>query len=275
MPSFSFPHYLAAKKTVDDRALNHLVWQTFANELQSRNEILEIGAGIGTMIERLLERGVLKHGTYTALDEQSENIVEAQRRQAQWYTGEVEIKLALGDAFGFIQQNKKYDVLIAHAVLDLFDVPTALPKLLNCLKSKGLFYFTINFDGATIWQPTLDMDDEIEALYHRTMDERVTNGKRSGDSRAGRHLFENLRASGAKILAAGSSDWVVFAKEGAYEADERYFLQCILAMLEDSLRVRSELNQEKFSEWLTVRRAQLERGELVYIAHQLDVVGIK
>ena len=53
-PTFSFPHYLASKKSVDDRALNRLVWERLDNSLSSRDgtqplEVLEIGAGIGAM----------------------------------------------------------------------------------------------------------------------------------------------------------------------------------------------------------------------------------
>jgi len=57
-PPFFFPHYLAAKKSVDDRALNRLVWQRLANAIAARKaalEVLEIGAGIGTMAERVAE----------------------------------------------------------------------------------------------------------------------------------------------------------------------------------------------------------------------------
>jgi hypothetical protein len=31
-----------------------------------------------------------------------------------------------------------------------------------------------------------------------------------------------------------------------------------------------ELNAAAFAEWVQKRRAQIERGELVYIAHQMD-----
>ena len=55
----SFPRYLATKKTVDDRALNAQVWQAMAQAAAPLADlhVLEVGAGIGTMVERWQERG--------------------------------------------------------------------------------------------------------------------------------------------------------------------------------------------------------------------------
>ena len=80
--NYSFTRYLAAKKSVDDRALNEHIWQTLAEALpQKPLQVLEIGAGIGTMIERILERQLFTAGvTYTAIDAQDTNIEEAQHR---------------------------------------------------------------------------------------------------------------------------------------------------------------------------------------------------
>lgn len=51
-----YSRYLASKRTVDDRALNRDVLRTFITSLHGREElkILEVGAGIGAMLERLL-----------------------------------------------------------------------------------------------------------------------------------------------------------------------------------------------------------------------------
>jgi len=143
------------------------------------------------------------------------------------------------------------------------------------LKPGGLCYFTINFDGATIFEPVIDpaLDAQIETLYHRSMDERITDGQPSGDSRSGRHLFHLLPRAGVEILAAGSSDWVVFGRGGSYPADEAYFLHAILHFVEVTLTGHPELDQKDFARWMTERRRQIAAGELVYIAHQMDFVG--
>ena len=49
--SYPFTRYLAAKKTVDDRALNKTVWQDLAESVSAMDspdylQVLEIGAGM-------------------------------------------------------------------------------------------------------------------------------------------------------------------------------------------------------------------------------------
>ena len=274
---YSFPRYLSAKKTVDDRALNAHVWQTLRQQLPEQPRILEIGAGIGTMVERLVEQQFISSASYTAIDSQVENIHTAQQRLAH-LPETINLTLEAIDLFDFIwreQGKQQWDVLIAHAFLDLMDIPATLPPLFSLLKPGGLFYFSINFDGVTTLEPAIDpaLDAKIEHLYHQTMDERITDGQPSGDSRSGRHLFAHLREAGAQILAAGSSDWVVFAGEEGYPADEKYFLQFIVETMHRALAKNPALDEGLFSDWVAKRKAQIETGELVYIAHQLDFVG--
>ncbi len=273
---YTFTRYLSAKKSVDDRALNWHVWQAMAEALPKPARILEIGAGIGTMVERFAEHGLLEQVQYTAVDNQPENIAEA-RRRLKHFAGSA-LQLETIDLFDFIrrQQGKQtWDLLIAHAFLDLMDIPATLPQLFSLLQPGGHFYFTINFDGATILEPTIDplLDTQIERLYHQTMDERITNGRPSGDSRSGRHLFRQLRQAGGEVLAAGSSDWVVFAGSTGYPADEAYFLRFIIHTLEQALSGHPELDAAQFADWIRQRQAQIESGELVYVAHQIDFYG--
>jgi hypothetical protein len=107
------------------------------------------------------------------------------------------------------------------------------------------------------------------------MDERITNGRPSGDSRTGRHMFGHLRRAGVDVLAAGSSDWVVFAAAGGYPEDEAYFLHFIIHTLHQALAGHPALDGRLFEAWITQRHAQIEAGTLVYVAHQLDFVGVK
>ncbi len=289
--AFDFTHYLASKRTVDDRALNRQVWQTLADavdgELMSDRplRVLEVGAGIGTMVERVVEWGLFAGSgfdvDYTAIDSEESNVEVARRRLAHLTSSDeagLWVRLETADLYDFAakQENRqRFDLIIAHALLDLLHLPTALPSLLGMVRPGGLFYFSINFDGATLFLPEVDtgMDGRIEALYHRSMDTRVTDGRPSGDSRTGRRLFHALQACGAEVLAAGSSDWVVHPVGGAYRADEAYFLGCILHFVESTLRGHPELDAREFEEWLAVRRRQVGGGALVYVAHQLDYCG--
>ncbi len=213
--TYAFTRYLSAKKSVDDRALNRSVCNVFAAALPPKPRILEVGAGIGTMVERLAAWDILKEGVYTAVDAQAENIDAARRRLSQ-LPQSIKLTLETADIFDFAARSQGqpgWDAIIAHAFLDLVDIPQTLPLLFSLLRPGGLYYFTLNFDGATILQPAIDpvFDALVEKLYHETMDQRLVNGRPSGDSRSGRHLFQHLRAAGADIQAAGSSDWVVFA----------------------------------------------------------------
>jgi hypothetical protein len=57
---------------------------------------------------------------------------------------------------------------------------------------------------------------------------------------------------------------------GKYLEDEEYFLHFILHFFKESLLGHAELDAGAFSDWLAKRHAQVEQGELVYIAHQMD-----
>jgi SAM-dependent methyltransferase len=275
----NFIRYLAAKKTIDDRALNNDVWQQLRKILPDQPDILEIGSGIGTMVERLVQRNVVKNGTYTAIDNQAANIAKAHSR-LHHLPPALSLKLETVDLFDFIAResgNRAWDLLIAHAFLDLVDIATTLPGLISLTKPGGLCYFTLNFDGLTILEPAIDihLDALIEQLYHQTMDERVINGRISGDSHSGRRLFEHMRQNKLDIIAAGSSDWVVFAGKDGYQADEAYFLHFIIDTINQALRGRPQLETAQFDAWIARRHTQIETGELVYIAHQIDILGKK
>lgn len=278
MTDEEFIRYLAAKRTIDDRSLNAHVYDRFTTELTTcgpRPHVLELGGGIGTMAQRLAERGAFgaAQPEYLLIDEQPPVIAEAQRRCGglpfSFHAQAADARRFIRDAEG------RFDVLIANAFLDLFDLSKIVPAALRTLKAGGLFYFTINFDGVTKLLPKIDpeYDDEIEVLYHRTMDERIIDGVRSGDSHSGSSLFAHLRTADARILASGSSDWVIFAGKDGYENDDAFFLGCILGFFEQSVGARPEVDRSRFDAWLRERRAQVARGDLTYLAHQLDFVG--
>jgi hypothetical protein len=310
--SYSFQRYLAAKRTVDDRALNYRVWESLHTHLTERAAtkqpltILEIGGGIGTMVERLLNEGRLPAATYHMLDEQAHNINTAKTHlsmrfapsmaaspQSSLFRIQATHTLALAmpsgrdfalslytaELFDFLANAGPLtgvDLILAHAFMDLLDIPATLPKLTATLAPGALLYFTINFDGVTILEPAIDpaFDQAVEQLYHRTMDERITNGKPSGDSHTGRHLFHNMQTAGVHTLDAGSSDWVVIPHRGSYPHDESYFLHFIVHTMHSALNEHPDLDQQRFTSWIAARHAQIERGELVYIAHQLDYLGL-
>ena len=186
-----------------------------------------------------------------------------------------QVRFQVADATTFQANSGFYHLLIANAFMDLIDVPSALDRFANWLASGGLFYFTINFDGLTIFEPISDpvREAKLISLYHQSMDERQVDGRRSGNSQTGRRMFTYLRNAGATILSVGASDWVVYPGRDGYPADEAYFLHCILDFFEYTLKGHEALKQEELDSWLMERRRQIERAELTYIAHQLDFLG--
>ncbi|OGR30272.1 MAG: hypothetical protein A2139_02485 [Desulfobacca sp. RBG_16_60_12] len=298
-----FIRYLAAKKGLDDRCLNRQVWEALVRAVRSRTapaplRILEVGCGIGTMVERLLDWGLLTRAAYTGIDVEAEFIraaIErlhgyAAARQADLTVEsgggmlfsspvqEVRVRLEAADLFDFLDREpgkSAWDLLVAHAFLDLIDLAATLPRLLSRLATGGLFYFSLNFDGATTFEPVIDrdLDRRIETLYHHTMDTRRCQGRPSGSSITGRQLFGHLKAAGARVLAAGNSDWVVFPGPDGYLGDEAYFLHFIIDTIGRALGENPELDSGRFRAWIAERHRQIEAAELIYIAHQLDVMG--
>jgi SAM-dependent methyltransferase len=291
--TFDYARYLAAKTTVDDRALNRNVLAELRRLLPAgAPRVLEVGAGLGTMVARLLDWGVLTAGDYTLLDTERELLDQSRQWLRTWagargrpsdlrpdglQIGDLRVRLVHAELGSYLESGPAAlaDVLIANAVLDLVDVPAILPALLRLLVPGGAYWFTVNYDGETIFEPGHPGDDQVLRAYHRDMDERVRYGRPAGESRTGRHLFRQLRAAGAPALAAGSSDWVVSpGPDGTYPGDEADFVRSILTTIGDALRSRPDrVDPAGLAGWLAVREQQLAAGELVYLAHQLDFAG--
>jgi hypothetical protein len=294
MKAGSFQKYLLAKQSVDDRALNKDVLATLKAHLPPAPiSIVEVGAGIGTMLVRLLRWEILSDVEYLLIDEMADNVAFGMEFVSKWAqengfmvhsvgsdtlhlanpSHSITAKFIHADMFDAIaSRHSPADLLIAHAVLDLLPLPESLPRLFSL--TKELAWLTINFDGASILEPTIDpaLDRRIERLYHESMDRRPDGG----DSQSGRNLFAYLDQAKANILEAGSSDWVVYPQQGKYTANEAVFLQSILGFFEESLTAHPDLDAGNFSRWLHTRRNQIAKGKLVYIAHQLDfLVGVE
>ena len=298
MNDYSDRRYLFSKTTVDDRALNKDVLACLRRELPPSEaaplRVLEIGGGLGTMIARLIEWGVLRRAQYTLLDVDADLLAGAREFLAGWAAARGYALDPTADSLGmqaahvdvtvtFVQAEigdyltrkgePTSDLLIANAFLDLVDVPNVLPRLLGMLAMGGLFWFPINYDGDTIFEPANADDATLISTYHGSMDERVRYGRPAGDSRTGRHLFAHLSQAGATVVCAGSSDWVVHASAGRYGADEEYFLHHIVYTIDQELQKHSEIDRDALARWVELRHDQARRGELVYVAHQLDFVG--
>jgi len=302
--TFRYPKYLAAKKSIDDKALNRHVFETLKRNSPEQSKekplkIIEIGAGIGTMIERLIEWDFLRYAHYTAIDINEENVLALPQRLANFAdepgltfetTGENSNELVLRNQKSKIKitpvcsdfreflddasHQHHWDLVIAHAVLDILPLNESLEHILAGLQQRGLFWFTLNYNGVTRFEPTIDpdLDRSVEQLYNRSMDRRKIQ---TGGSQTGQKLFSAIPTSGGEILAAGSSDWVLSTSDSEFIADEQYFLRCILQMVYESVSGTKELSSAKLDDWRQQRLHQIQEGSLTYIAHQLDFCGNK
>ncbi|PSP55349.1 class I SAM-dependent methyltransferase [Halobacteriales archaeon QS_1_67_19] len=285
----SFQRYLSAKRTVDERALNRRVEARLAEAVADRDRlrVLEIGAGIGAMAVRLLNRPWLPdRTTYTGIEARPANVAAARRRVPERAAGagyvartsgdrivatrksrRVDAEFVVGDAFALLAEtDRRWDLLIAHAFVDLADPREVVDAFREALAPGGAAYCPITFDGGTIFEPVADrgFEDQLAELFHRHLDA-------SGDSRAGRHLLSAAAESGS-VLAAGGSDWVVRPHGDAYPADEAYFLRYIVDTVADAVAKEQVIDPDRLRSWADRRRDQIEEAKLVYCAHQLDVL---
>lgn len=289
------PDYLAAKKAIDDRALNRYVWTALCQALPQTTgtesaRILEIGAGIGTMLARVVDWGLLTGpATYVATDSEVGHLRSARHYLADWAAqqghnlswsgterGRLSTPLAEIDLMFEVVRGEElarrtdtlgtFHLVIAHAVLDLVDLSVVLPGLRAQLTSGGLAYLTCNFDGTTLFLPEYPGEEEWEFLrrYHGSMEAR-----RPGASHTGRRLLELLQRPGLELLAVGSSDWVIHPRHAGYSKDEAFFLQALITTVEREL-IKSDPPLSGLAAWARTRHQQVEAGVLSFLARNLD-----
>src|SRR5215467_2053617 len=158
--TLDYARYLAAKTTVDDRAINRHVLAELGRLMPSGAlRVLEVGAGLGTMVARLMDWGLVGAGEYILLDADRQLLQRSRRWLSDWAAtqglrsdlladglrvGDLRVRLVHAELGSYLEaaHGVQADVLIANAVLDLVDLQTVLPGLLELLKPGGLSWFT-------------------------------------------------------------------------------------------------------------------------------------
>ena len=288
---YDYVRYLAAKAAIDDRSLSPLVIEAMRRQLLLFPEgrplsVVELGAGVGSTFRRLYQGGIVRSGVYRMVDLDQRSLDEA-TRVAETVVGRedrnsLRVEVHASDAIAYLCDEDAMlhgvDLIIAQALVDLLNVPMFIKAVAERLSAGGLLYTPITFDGDTIFEPVIESerDARIIAAYHRTMDARRTrDGLRTGGSAAGRAMLTELRLAGLEIIEAAASDWVVFPRGGSYSADESYFLHHIVNTVWEALREDADVGGVGLAAWIAERHGQIERGELIYIAHQLDALARK
>ena len=288
--------YLTAKRTVDDRALNRRVWDQFVSGLESRASgvdrpirIVELGAGVGSMIARLGDWEQLT-GTisYRAVDVDDACVSAARERVPEWLSaagyattvddetliaeqGDTRFEITVECADARTVRDEA-DAVIAAAFLDIIDPARLLSSLHDVLRPGGMLYAPCTFDGATHFSPAHPDDDRIERLYHRHMDEIR---ELPGSSRAARDVIEQAPKHEYTVTATGGCDWVVGARTGTYPAEEASFLEHLLETIDGALAdyAPADLDPSVREEWVSTRRTQLANEEFGMVAHHLDILA--
>lgn len=303
---YTHTHYLRAKASVDAQSLHVGVWDAFTAQLnriassQDALTVLEVGAGIGTTAQWVLEAiyslGADAEVRYIAVDKDETAMAEAKNALKDWgKKHETEIKSSKNgiqvegrknshivqfisrDIFRYLEENEglEADVVVAQAFLDLFNLEYIL-DILAC-RAKHLLYFPINFDGVTGFIPEVgSIDDTVERAYHRSMERRETENGPIGGSKSGRRLLQCvIEADALQLIEAGPSDWLIYPHNHEYTDSERYFIEYMLHTIEQELKSESEISSSELHQWIEQRREHLQQGKLTFMTHQLDILAMK
>jgi len=169
--TISFGDYLDAKFLLDERSLNRDVKAVFWAALRSRLvlRVLDLGCGHGATIRRLLEEPLLGRLDITAVDRDGDLLDKAYAATVELLE-QREYEVSKEDAFiravrdrevttvRFIKRDlkefapgegEKWDVITAHALMDLLPPAFILERLRDWLAANGLFYATLNYDAGT------------------------------------------------------------------------------------------------------------------------------
>jgi hypothetical protein len=289
--------YLEAKRTVDDRSFSRRVREILTELLPPEPQIIDIGAGTGATVPRLLDLGI--GGSYRGIDssEQLTAYAHAVRsRELRFRDFEVttapeykftvsnisgtdtdtdtnttsdaesslDVVFETDDALAAASDADDIDLLMAQQFMDLVPIERALGVFLDALRPGGLAYFPLTFDGTTVFQPDHPADDAVETAYHDAIDAVPDR-----DSHAGRHLLDILRNRPGAVRAVDAADAVVYPQENRYTGDEQYYLQQLLTFVEET--VTSDAVPE-IDDWLASRRQQISDGVLSYVGHRYDIL---
>jgi SAM-dependent methyltransferase len=294
MPA-SFAGYLKAKFALDERSLNREVRGAFLDALHSLPQIqcLDVGAGTCATLQRLLNSGLTTPLSLTALDRDPALLDIARQEAEGWLRalgldprieagairtqGErlTAIRFAVGELKGY-RPDRLYNVITAHAFLDIAPLPEALRLFAAWLQPGGYLYASLNYDGDTALLPVYeDADFEARLLghYNHTMERRRVDGRATGGAYCGRRLHGLLPEYGFDILAYGSSDWNIAPFLGEYRDSDAVCLNALLEMIRAEGQSSGLFHQDQLERWREDRLQLLRRRRLGLIIHQLDLLG--
>ncbi|MEZ3164135.1 methyltransferase domain-containing protein [Halorubrum sp. RMP-47] len=245
--------YLDAKRALDDRSLDREVLDRFAAELPPAPTILEVGAGTATMVERLVDWGVIEGGRWVAVDAHEAALAAGEARIGD-ACGDVGVEFHAADAFEFAAAaaDDRFDAVVGCAFFDVVDAAPAVDAFADVAP---MAYAPITYDGETRFAPADPDDDAVLDGYHRHMREFRPGGPDGATA----------LAREAAVIAEGASPWVI---EPPYESGERTVLSHLLDTVEGAV---GETGLDA-SGWAERRREALDDGQLRYEAANRDLL---
>jgi SAM-dependent methyltransferase len=291
----SFAEYLKAKFALDERSLNAEVRRAYLEALHTlpHIECLDVGAGTGATLRRLLNSGLTAPLSLTALD-RDPGLLDIARRDAEGWLcalgleprmeegaiqthGELLTAIRFADGeLKHYRPNQLYNVITAHAFLDLAPLREALRLFAAWLHPGGYLYASINYNGETRLRPMYD-DAVFEAgllgYYNHTMERRRVDGHTTGGAYCGRRLHDLLPEYGFEIHAHGRSDWNISPVQGEYRDCDAVCLEALLEMIREEGERSGLLSQHKLESWHEDRMRLLQQGLLELHIHHLDLLA--
>ena len=294
-----FSAYLDAKFALDSRSLNPTVLENLRRALALRSSLrcLDLGSGKGATIKRLVDLCPAASLEITALDldpglltsgaEQLSQDFQKRGFQilrsatglvAQTRTRRISIAFACDSALIWNPGMGEFDLIAAHAFMDLMPLAALCEKVLALLKPAGIFYASLNYDGETALIPPYpeeSLEREILEYYDLSMEQRRLDHAATGGAYSGRRLVGALSRSGFEIEAYGASDWEITPLRGQYRDRDAACLQALLDMIHAEAQDSGRFNPELLARWYRERCAAIDVVRLGMIVHQLDILAAK
>jgi SAM-dependent methyltransferase len=285
MNASELEEYFEAKAFVDEKSLHQPTKSLFLALVgRLKGRVLDLGCGSGKMLQRLLKWGIPKSTIYVGVDSDP-SVVEPFEHTFNSFFGQVQtiakenrieitapggirILLYTLGAEDFLRKQTQFEVITSCSFFDLVNVYSVLPLAYENLRRGGSVYF----------EPVIssELDERVVRLYHDSMRRRnLTLGIADGEYCSGRKLAPVWQRCGGEVVSLGTSDWVICPRQGQYPKEERHVLQSIVNFVAQALRGCSELAPEEIDFWIRERRRQLENGELIFVAHNIDFLGTK
>lgn len=299
MPDFAV--FLDAKFDLDERSLAADVRRACFDALADRDRLrcLDVGAGTGAMARRLLDAGPAARSVEIVLLDRDEGLLararetlaaDLARRGLSVFRGEDTSRLDAHDGHRRIglrfdccdvgdfepRAGERYDVVTAHAFMDIVPMRPLLPRIADWLAPRGLFYATSNYDGATALFPMYAdeaFEGELLRRYDASMEARRVGGEPTGGMHSGRRLHAMLPDAGFEILAWGSSDWNIVPQHGRLRRGDAVVVAVLLDAIERENQAHCDAH--RLAAWRRDRCALAEAGRLGAIVHQIDVLAVR